>query len=299
MPSLKDLVRSAEAGDNLMVTGPHSEWLEMLEHEQRPSARAMAYVIRILLGDFKHERSGRFSPSSMGECARRLVFGYAGAPQLPPDIDNQEMMDHGTAAHLKWQIEGLTMGYMEDVEVWVDDPDLLVGGSMDAELHDGSIFELKTAGPFVYNKIVLDQRAPKWENLMQLNTYFMLSGATWGSAVYEDRGSGQFHEFRVEADGKIEREVLRRLRSYKSYVEADELPPLLPDCEVRVGSVYRRCPFRKICHQVGSVSAAAELKQGEHGRTAALGEEQPDWVKSLIAVAHRLEGMDDSTKAVP
>lgn len=297
MPSLKELVRSAEAGDNLMVTGPHSEWLERLEVEQRPSPKAMAFAIRALLGDYKHERAGRFSPSSMGECARRLVFGYAGAPQLPPDIDNQEMMDHGTAAHLKWQIEGLTMGYMTEAEVWVDDPDLLVGGSMDAKLHDDSVFELKTAGGFVYNKIVLDQRAPKWENLMQANTYFMLDGADWGSVVYEDRSSGQFHEFRVTRDSKIEKEIIRRLRSYKSYVEADELPPVLPDCEVRVGTVYRRCPFRKICLKTHSVTAASELATGEHGRAAALGDERPDWIKSMIAVAHRLEGMDGTEKA--
>ena len=288
MSRLKDLVTSAHNGEDLMVTAPHAEWLERLEHEQRPNARAMAYVIRILLGDFKHERAGRFSPSSMGECARRLVFGYAGAPQLPPDIDNQEMMDHGTAAHLKWQIEGLTMGYMTDAEVWVEDKDLLVGGSMDAELYDGSIFELKTAGPWVYNKIVLDQRQPKWENLMQANTYFMLSGADWASVVYEDRGSGQFHEFRVERDPKIEKEIVRRLRSYKSYVESDELPPQLADCEVRMGTVFRRCPYRKICHKVDSVSSAAALSAGDDGRVVPLSQALPSWAAELVEYAKTL-----------
>jgi hypothetical protein len=295
MPTLKGLIQSAESGNSLLVTQPHVEWLERLEHEQMPSLKAMQYVVRILLRDFKHERSGRFSPSSMGECARRIVFGYAGAPQLPPDIDNQEMMDHGTAAHLKWQIEGLTMGYMTDAEVWVHDEDLLSGGSMDALLHDDSIFELKTAGNFIYNRIVLQERAPKWENLMQVHNYFLLTGADWASVVYEDRSGGQFHEFRIKRDAKIEAEVLRRLRSYKSYVEEDELPPVLDMCEQRIGTQYKRCPYRKICPTVHSVTAASSLHSGEQGRLVPLTDVMPSWAKSLMQMMDQLVELEETS----
>jgi hypothetical protein len=289
MASLKELVRSAQAGENLVVTAPHADWMEMLEHEQRPNAKALRYVVRALLGDFKHERSGRFSPSSMGECPRRILFEYAGAPRLAKDIDSQEMADHGTAAHLKWQIEGLTMGYMTEAEVWVDDPELMVGGSIDAELVDSSIFELKTVHPFVYNKIVLDQRAPKWEHLLQVNTYLMLSGADWCSVVYEDRGSGQFHEFRISREPKIEKEVIRRLQGYKRHALDDTLPPQLPDCELRVGATYRRCPFRMMCPKPRSLHEASELASGAHGQYVPVGEALPAWAAELLEHMAALE----------
>jgi len=297
MPSLKELIRHAEAGDDLIVTGPHVRWLERLEHEKQPNLKAMAHVIKVHLGQLKHERPGRFSPSSMGECARRLVLGYAGAPQLPPDIDNQEMMDHGTSGHLKWQIEGLTLGYMTDAEVWVHDPELLSGGSIDATLVDGSIFELKTAGLYVYNKIVLNERWPKWENLLQVHNYFLLTGADWASIVYEDRSGGQFHEFRVERDAKIEAEVLRRLKSYKGYVEADELPPMLDMCEQRIGATYRRCPYRKNCPTVHTVSAAQELRTGDGGRLVPLAEALPGWASTLLQQVEQLEELEAANAA--
>jgi hypothetical protein len=287
MTSLKELVNAAHSGQDLMVTGPHSEWMERLEHEQQPSARAVAYMLKALFGVYKHPRPGRFSPSSMGECPRRIVFEHAGAPQLAKDIDFQEMADHGTAAHLKWQLEGLTMGYMADAEVWVEDPGLDIGGSIDAVLVDDSVFELKTVHPFVFNKIVLDAKAPKWEHLLQVNTYLMLSGRDWASVVYEDRGSGQFHEFRIKRNEGIEREVIRRLRSYHSYVQSDLLPPQLSDCELRIGGTFRRCPFRKMCHKPATYTQAAQLGAGEHGRLVPLTQALPGWAADLIAAAER------------
>jgi hypothetical protein len=228
----------------------------------------------------------------MGECPRRILFEYAGAPQLAKDIDSQEMADHGTAAHLKWQIEGLTVGYMTQAEVWVEDPELMVGGSIDAKLIDASNFELKTVHPFVYNKIVLDNRTPKWEHLLQVGTYFMLDGADWCSVVYEDRGSGQFHEFRVQRDAKIEKEIIRRLNSYKRYVERDELPPQLPDCELKIGAAFRRCPFRRICAKPKTVHEAAELPSGAHGVHVPLGEALPAWAAQLLQQLETLEAME-------
>ncbi len=286
MSTLKGLLESAQAGHQLVVTGPHYEWLERLEHEQMPSQAALFHVIKVLLRQYKQPRAGRMSPSAMGMCARRIVFGYAGAPQEAPDTGLLEIFDHGTMAHLKWQVEGITMGYMQSGEVWVEDKDLLLGGSMDGLLEDHSVFELKSAAPSVYNRIVIDARAPKYENLMQINTYFLLSGADWGSIVYEDRAYGNFHEFRIQRDARIEREILRRLRSYKGYVEADELPPMLTPCEERVGKVYKDCPYRKFCPSVATVSAAQEAglkaKQEDTGVVIPLGAAMPEWMTRML-----------------
>jgi hypothetical protein len=249
MATLKGLLEEANRGDGstLIVTGPHTRWLELPEAEQVYSEEAIQFITDVLKRKYKHPRVGRFSPSSMGECARRNVFSYAGAPEIPPDIDNQEMMDHGSWGHLKWQAEGLTVGYMTAGEVWMHDPELRTGGSMDAKLADGSGFELKTAGGFVYTKVVQVDRQPKIENKMQVSNYQLLGDIDWFSIVYEDRSSGSFHEYRQPRDARIEREVIRRLKSYGGYVDEDELPPMLDLCEQRKGVTYKRCGFRKIC----------------------------------------------------
>ena len=254
MTNLKAMLRDATAGTKLIVVGPHTEWMERPEEEQVYSDEALAFVMASLRRTFKHERAGRFSPSALGKCPRRVVFGFAGAPQLPTDIDNQEQADHGSWAHLKWQAEGLTMGYMTDAEVWVHDPEMLFGGSMDATLHEGSFFELKTVIWNKFNRIVMVANWPDYEHLLQTAGYMLLTDKDMASLVYEDRGSGQFHEFRIPRTNRLEREVLRLLRSYLSYAENDELPPMLPDCEIRIGNVYKRCPYRDLCPMAKSIS---------------------------------------------
>ena len=254
MSTSKELHAEAARGSTMVVTAPHVQWLETPEEQQIYSDEAIDFVARCLRREFKHDRPGRFSPSAMGECHRRVVFGFAGAPGEQPHMDNQEMMDHGSWIHLKWQAEGLTMGYMTEAEVWVHNEELLSGGSMDATLEDDSIFELKSAGWSIYNTIVSVNAWPKWENLLQLANYMLLTDKNFASLVYESRSSGSFHEFRIERDVKVENEVIRRLEMYRAYTEGDELPAILEMCSRKKGDVYKRCPYRKVCLKATSVS---------------------------------------------
>lgn len=291
--SLKSLFEAAEAGDRLVVTGPHYEWLERLEHEQFPSQAALFHVARTLLRQFKRPRVGRISPSAMGMCDRRVIFGYAGAPQLAPDTGLSEIFDHGTESHVRWQIEGITMGWMKAGEVWHEDPDLLIGGSTDGVLYDDSLFELKSGAPSVFNKVVRDLREPKRENLMQVDTYFLMMGTDWASVVYEDRAYGNFHEFRIARDAKRERVVLKLLRKYKAHIEADELPQMLAPCEEKMGTTYKQCPYRKICPLMKSVSHAMETGraagQEDVGRPIPIGMEMPEWVTEFLSILEEQE----------
>lgn len=288
MPTLKDLVRQSAEGADLIVTSPHYDWMDLPDPERIPSEAALSHVMRTLLQQYKHPRKHRFSPSAMGECARRIVFGWAGAPQKPSDPELDEMAGHGSFGHLRWQFEGLSMGYMKAAEVWVEDKDMMSGGSMDGELIDGSVFELKTKVPGVYNRVVVDLREPIWENLLQVHNYFLLSGADWASIVYEDRAYGNFHEFRVARDSKIEREVIRRLNSYRRYVEDDLLPPILADCELAMGKTYKQCPYRgEVCLGAKGGKAPTTVSQAEAlGDAHPISEEivVPEWARELLSL---------------
>jgi hypothetical protein len=222
-----------------------------------------------------------------------VLFGYAGAPQLPADIESAEMMDHGSIDHIKWQMEGMTMGYLKEPEVWVYDEDLLCGGSMDGILADDSVFELKTANTFAYSRVVTRDREPKFETLIQLGIYMMLADKDWGSVVYEDRGGGSFHEFRLKRDAAIEKEVLRRLHLLKAYLEADELPQMLDGCTQRIGQTYKMCGYRKICPLLTSVTDAQNVGYDvidlEIGRLVPTEETLPSWSEKIIEYIANLQ----------
>lgn len=292
MTSLKGLINAARSGDQLIVTGPHYEWMERLETEQVPSQAAVAHALRAYMRAYKRPRSGRFSMSGIGGCTRALALGYAGAPQKGIEAGLQEIMDHGTTDHLRWQMEGLTLGYMKEAEKWVYDDDLRVGGSIDAELSNGDVFELKSAAPSVYRRIVDEQRYPKPENIAQGDGYMWALDAPYMSLVYADRSYGNFHEFRIARDATRERELLRRLRSLNRYVDEDDLPPMLPDCEIKWGKTYKECFFRQVCPTVHTITQAQDAGNPAHdsGLQIAPGAEQPKWVTQVLEI---LEGVSD------
>lgn len=254
--SMKALLEDPHESGELIVTPPHSQWLELPEDEQVYSERAIEHAVKVLRRQYKHPRVGRLSPSGLGYCQRKVLFSYVGAPQVGKNLDSEDLMAAGTQAHLWWQVEGLSYPfgepYMLDAEVWVYDEKLNMGGSIDAVLVDGSLFELKTVAWSKYNRI-MSNGYPEWEHLLQLHAYFVLSKTERASLVYVDRNTGQFREFRVVRDDDIEKELMRRISSLHGYINAEELPKMLDDCEMRKGYIYKDCQYRRFCPAAGDV----------------------------------------------
>ena len=230
----------------LYVVSRHTKWLELTEEDQVYSEEALDWAMKLLRRDFKYTRSGRYSPSSIGECNRRVVLGYNGAPQDPFDLDSLDLMSMGTRDHFWWQLEGITMGWIVEAEAWRHVPDLRLGGSLDAIMADDSIFELKTVISSKYSRI-LREGSPLHAHVLQVHAYFLLSGLRWASIVYQSRDTGDFYEFRVEHDQSVENELMGLLTKLDRYVDADELPEILDDCEMRTGTIYKQCPVRSEC----------------------------------------------------
>ena len=251
MSSLKDMVRLADRGDKLFFAPRHAAWVELPESEQIYTEAAADFVHMAMMNSYKHERSGRISPSSLGMCSRRILFGVYGAPKTGENLDSFELMGLGTWGHMRWQAEGLTRGWIIEAERWVYDELLRMGGSIDAKLSDESLFELKTASMGVYSKIVTRDEGPKAEHLKQTAAYQYLDDAEWLSLLYEERATGQFHEFRIRRTVERENVMLAEVTMLNKHIDNEELPAMLNDCELRLGSVYRSCPYRKHCPTVG------------------------------------------------
>lgn len=264
--SLKALVERAQReaeleAQGIVVLKPfvaplHHQWLERPEKDQKFSPEAVARGLQILNEEHKRPRSQRFSASGLGHCPRRQLFSYAGAPQLESSVEGVNIMRSGTAAHFWIMLEGLTMGWLVEAEVFSYDPDWRVGGTLDGLLSDGSIWEYKSVASTVFSKVTResglsfaepDKEGAKYEHLVQLEGYELITGVSTKSLFYEDRNYGAFHEYRLGPDEHTKAQLLKLLDRLNSHVDDDTLPDMLEDCERGVGYVFNDCPYRKHC----------------------------------------------------
>lgn len=248
--SARDILRQAqlanETGLERVITPAHTKWMEHTKGEVYYSPEAIQYAQDVWAGKFKKARDGRFSPSSLGQCERRIMLQYRDAPQDPVPVKSLDQMYLGTLMHLSWQMEGLSAGWLLQGETFVHDGYRL-GGSMDGILHDDSVFELKSTRSQLFSKIVSKEQAPKWDHLLQIEAYFRCSGRNRASLLYQDRDSGETHEFRVKSDPRVEDALDELLERLHGYVDIDTLPQVLSDCEEQTGWVYARCPVKTEC----------------------------------------------------
>lgn len=298
MASLKDVVRQAHglakskslADEDPDKTFPawvqprHLAWLALPEEERQWSEVALQFATDALRGTYKHPRHHRVSPSSMGSpCERELLFGYGGAPKLPFPPANVEKMDEGTFHHLRWQMEGLSAGYMQAAEVWLHSEALRCGGSADAHLSDGSLFELKKTGDHLYKAIVTGRgsaanyaKGMVAKHKLQMESYWLVDevGAAergeqpklspFGSLVYQNGSDpSQIYEVRMRTSPARRREVHRILESLHDWIDIDELPDMLEGCARAAAgeqvttqemNIYARCAYRLHCPSATGVS---------------------------------------------
>lgn len=241
MSNLTRLLSKSE----LYVTPRHIKFMEQPEHMQVPPDHVIMTMAEVAQGRRKHVRTERYSPSSLGMCNRRILLGYYGVTQDQTMVDNLDMMRVGTWMHEGWQREGLTAGYMADVEVWVSDGARL-GGSMDALLDDDSVFELKTQRSMVYLKQA-GEPAPKYEHLLQTEAYFRCTGMNEASVLYQNRDSGETNEYRYKSTPYMSDKLDELLARLDQHVDQDYLPKMLNDCQTKTGYVYKVCPYKKEC----------------------------------------------------
>lgn len=289
--SLKDVIRQAHGevktkslavDDEEKIHPPwvlprHDAWMSLPEEQRVWSAEAIEFAYDVLRGKYKKARELRFSPSALGDsCERLLLFGFAGAPKMPFPKANAEKMAAGEFHHLRWQMEGLSAGYMDRGEAWVHSPALRCGGSGDARLSDGSLFELKSTAEHLF-KALRDGRGSAYNYVMgmhakhklQMEAYWLVDEVgsaergeprllnDWGSLVYQNAGSpGDLLEFRLHSSPSRRKEVHRILEGLHDWVDLDQLPDMLDGCAKyfegeavsdKELNVVSRCPYREYC----------------------------------------------------
>ena len=242
MTSLAQMLKTS----NLPITMRHERFLSQGDPVFSPEALQFAQDVLSgqVGGNRKRERLWR--ASGAGRCLRERMFARIGVPEARgTNSQLQNIFNNGNFAHLRWQMAGLTEGWLIGVEIPADHHEMGVGSTLDGMIWDESILEFKSINDRGF-RMVCDYGA-KHPHKMQLHYMFLTTGRTAGSIVYENKNSQDWREERVLLDPEIMADVHRELDALKAGWENKSLPPMKPNCETREGAEYRNCAFRDLC----------------------------------------------------
>ena len=219
---------------------------------EEAAARVAAEIVRDV-DDHRADGSDRVRPSLIGGCPRAQAFSFLGMPSdRKPTLAAMQLMNAGTWGHYRWQLAGLSAGFLADIEVEARVDEWGVLGQMDGLCADGSVFELKTTNPAKYASI---QAGPDPAHVMQVHAYMRAVHASEASLVYEDRFTLDFTEWRIPRDEELlERIALDSTSVTQAFRDEDgrprALPQVLPECITHSGQ-YTRCDWARTCKPEG------------------------------------------------
>jgi hypothetical protein len=197
---------------------------------------------------------------------RQQFFQLLGYPQEEvPDARLANIFFDGNWRHLRWQALFVEMGLVARgswvpgtgivldeggellLEVGVEMPDQMVRGTIDCVLLiDGELWivDIKGANPRVFSSIKQDA-APYRAYQMQLLAYMQASGIDKAMLFYEDKGSQDYLEVKVDADSDVAAALEARLAALRHYYDAEKLPDPLPQAPANPDC--RSCSFQIDC----------------------------------------------------
>jgi hypothetical protein len=246
MMKLSTLAKATDGGH--IITMRHSKWLENNSNATY-SPEAIQFAHEALTSEVGGNRARRlaFRGSDTGSCGRKRLFKYAKIKYDERVTEKQANIFHtGNFLHMKWQMAGLTEGWLAQAEVPMEIEHLMIQGTADGILYDGSGFEFKTINPRGYAGVM--SYGPKSDHIYQMHAYMLMGGLDMYSIVYENKADQEWREFRVPRDETIIKNITDDLEELISSIETKTLLPMLPDCKQEKGMQFNYCPFKDVCH---------------------------------------------------
>lgn len=246
MTNFKDLVKKLMENSDMPVTFGMEKWTN---EGAVVTEAALAKVHQIQMDDITLGRGGegRFRPSMIGYgCNRAQLLSFIGFPQdEAEDLSSHRVMNNGTWGHYRWQVAGLSAGWLQDIEVKVSYEPWHLRGAVDGILADGSGFELKTTS----SRSFYSTKEPKPSHLLQVHAYMRALDIDKFSIVYENRDTVEYKEYRVHRDPAVDWELDAMFNTLNSHLDAQQLPEMLPACIAKSSNnfQYKYCNWQQSC----------------------------------------------------
>ena len=231
---------------DLVISNRYEQWMkENSNPHYSPEALAFG-VEQLRLQAHPRDRTGTFSASSVSTCMRKQQFTWLGMPQPEPTAHLGAIFQNGTFMHVRWQMAGLTEGFLTQAEVPVpEDNEMWLSGTMDGIAYDGSVVEFKSINTRGFTEVCAF--GPKTAHLGQGATYLLATGREKVIFIYEDKNTQDYKEFVRTRDELPLKEVEERTADLWVSVEEKELYEPKSDCIDKVGYEYSQCPYKDRC----------------------------------------------------
>ena len=234
------------ARPDLVISKRHDAWLRSNDHPVY-SKRALAFAQQEL-SKVDRVRKGTVSASALGACARASEFVYLGMPKMVESQTSAAKMANGSMVHLRWQMGGLTEGWLSKAEVPIPTNELGLSGTMDGVAFDGSVVEIKSINARGFAAVL--SFGPKHEHDYQLATYLRATGRELGRFIYENKDTQEYREIVRTADELPMRQVELAASDMWGHINSQTLHEPLNDCLDKKGWRYDYCPFRDRCLKI-------------------------------------------------
>ena len=243
----------------LPVSRRHDAWMESNSNPAY-SPEALEFA-RGALAMPPRNRKGTVSASSLNSCVRRQQFTFLGMPEANHSPKSSQILQNGQFMHLRWQMAGITEGWLVAPEVPIMQPNKWkLTGTMDGVLYNGFNLELKSINSNGFSQV--RSFGVKDDHYSQVGTYMVVNDMEASSVIYEDKNTQEFTEIVVHRDATMERKVEASADRIWSAIDERSLAEPLATCEERTGFRFTGCPFRNVCLGIKNYDHAEELANG-------------------------------------
>lgn len=240
----------------MVVSLRHDAWVK---DNSNPvfSDQALAWGAQELINQGKpRDRRGTVSASSSGKCARRQQFTYLGMPEDQWDSKSASIVLNGTFVHIRWQMAGLTEGWLAQAEVPLPKNDYRLSGTMDGLCYDGTVLEVKSCNDRAFSRVMTF--GVQKEHEFQGATYLLTTGRERVSFIYENKNTQDFCEKVLTRDELPMETVQIRTQALWAQIEKQQLVEPLPQAYDNKPPCSW-CPFKSKCLKMNSWSQAKEV----------------------------------------
>lgn len=202
------------------------------------------------------KRGGTVSASSLGKCPRRQQFVFLGLPEVGPTPKLGAIFQNGTFMHIRWQMAGLSEGFLKAAEVAVPPNEYRLMGTMDGIAYEDSVVEFKSCNTNSFTKAV--SFGPLWGHEEQLGTYLLATGREKGIFIYEDKNNQSYVEIvKTRAELPL-KQIAERVKRLWDSIDSEKLAEPL-DAIYEMKQPCSSCPFSELCYDVKSWAQAKEI----------------------------------------
>lgn len=239
------MIRAHRRETDLFVSARHDQWLKANPNASYPR-EAIDFAVAQLRSQ-QRDRTKAWSASSIGGCARAAQFQWLGMPQKGiTDTKTVSIFHNGDFMHLRWQMAGISAGWLAQAEVFKRNDDWQIKGTLDGICTDGRGLELKSINSFGFKQVI--QHGGKKEHLEQIDAYFLMCpDIDKFSLIYECKDTQEWTEIVVPRESSRIRKMESKLLNLNAHMREHTLIDMRDDCWREEGYLWRSCPYSPIC----------------------------------------------------